>query len=240
MTDYLYLPAAYNFRGGSYGGGNGNGTASFGINNSNWLQGVYEASAGNPDVTWETATKQNYGVDMRFLDDRLSLNLDFFFEDRKDILLSNASTLPDVTNLRASYVNFGRVKNHGYEINLKWDDRIGQVRYWIQPALTFARNKVIENGEVRPQYDYLSGKNLPVGQPFGYELFGFYEEGKTEQLYRERYGVDMPVQDTTVKNGDCIFVDLNGDGKIDQDDIQCFVIIICVACGICCATQHIQ
>ncbi len=215
---FLYLPAAYNFRGGSYGGGNGDGTASFGINNSNWLQGVYEASAGNPDVTWETAFKQNYGIDMRFLNDRLSLNLDFFFEDRKDILLSNASTLPDVTNLRSSFVNFGRVKNHGYEINLKWEDRIGDVRYWIQPALTFARNEVIENGEVKPQYDYLSRKGHPVGQPFGYELFGFYEAGKTEQLYRDKYGVDMPVQDIAVKDGDCIFVDLNGDGKIDQDD----------------------
>ena len=47
------------------------------------MPGARESSNGNPDVTWETATKQNYGVDIRFFDDRLSFGADFFWEDRK-------------------------------------------------------------------------------------------------------------------------------------------------------------
>lgn len=218
---FLYLPSAWQFLGGSYyNASTGMGTANFGIKNPNWLPGVYEATAGNPDVTWETAFKQNYGVDMKFLNDRLSVNFDLFFEDRKNILLSNASTLPDITNLKSSYVNFGRVKNHGYEINVRWNDRIGNVTYYIAPALTFARNEVIENGEVKPQYDYLSRKGHPVGQPFGRVLFGFYQEGVTEKLYKEQMGEEMPAQGIAIKNGDCVYVDLNHDGKIDADDMK--------------------
>ena len=110
-----------------------------------------ELTAGNPDVTWETATKINVGLDAAFINDRLTLNLDLFWEDRKDILVSNASQLPAVTSLPSSYVNKGRVKNHGYELTLKWADQIHDFRYSISPSISFARNKVIEMLEVPPK-----------------------------------------------------------------------------------------
>ena len=66
-------------------------------------------------------------------------------------------------------------------------------------------------------YDYLKRTGLPVGQPFGYELFEFYQPG-TEDRYKEAYGVDMPDQGTELKYGDCVYVDLNGDGLIDAND----------------------
>ena len=66
-------------------------------------------------------------------------------------------------------------------------------------------------------YDYLSRTGLPVGQPFGYELFEFFNEG-TAQRYKEAYGVDMPNQNIELKYGDAVFVDLNGDGIVDQND----------------------
>jgi hypothetical protein len=143
--------------------------------------------------------------------------VDFFWEDRKHILVSNASTLSAVTSLPSSYVNEGRVKNHGYEITLNWEDRIGNVRYSISPNFSFARNKVIEMLEVKPMYDYLSRTGLPVGQRFGYDLFEFYQPG-TEERYKAAYGVDMPDQNLALKYGDCVYVDLNGDGIIDQND----------------------
>ena len=203
---FLYLPGAWQFYTGSMTSNAQNRGANFGTSGG-WLQAVKELTAGNPDVTWETA----------FIGDRLTVNFDMFWEDRKDILVSNASLLPAVTSLPSSYVNEGRVKNHGYELTLKWSDKIGDFRYNISPSLAFARNKVIEMLEVPPMYDYLSQTGLPVGQRFGYDLFEFYNEN-TAQHYKEVYGVDLPDQNVELKYGDSVYVDLNGDGIIDQND----------------------
>ena len=212
---FLYLPGAWQFYQGSMTVNPQDRGASFGTS-GDWLYAVKELTSGNPNVTWETASKINIGVDARFFN-RLSAYVDFFWEDRDHILVSNKSTLPAVTSLPASSVNQGRVKNHGFEVTLNWEDRIGDVRYSISPNVSFARNKVIEMLEVPPMYDYLSKTGQPVGQPFGYELFEFYQEG-TEQRYKETYGVDMPTQLLSLQYGDCVYVDLNEDGKIDEND----------------------
>ena len=213
---FLYLPGAWQFYQGSMTGNPQNRGANFGTS-GNWLQAVKELTAGNPNVTWETASKVNLGVDAAFFSDRLMVNFDIFWEDRKDILVSNASLLPAVTSLPGSYVNEGRVKNHGYELTLKWSDKVGKFRYSISPSLAYARNKIIEMLEVPPLYDYLSRTGLPVGQRFGYDLFEFYQPG-TEDRYKAKYGVDMPNQQYDIKYGDAVYVDLNGDGLIDQND----------------------
>ena len=213
---FLYLPGAWQFYTGSMTVDPQNRGANFGTN-GNWLQAVKELTSGNPNVTWETARKINLGVDAGFFKDHLHAYVDFFWEDRRDILVSNKSTLPAVTSLPASYVNEGRVKNHGYEIVLNWDDKIGDFQYSISPNCAFSRNKVIEMLEVAPMYDYLRHTGLPVGQRFGYDLFEFYQPG-TEERYLEKYGVPMPDQNTVLKYGDCVYVDLNEDGIVDQND----------------------
>jgi len=213
---FLYLPGAWQFYQGSMTVNPQDRGTNFGTN-GNWLQAVKELTAGNPNVTWETATKINVGVDAGFFKDQLHAYVDFFWEDRKDILVSNASTLSAVTSLPSSYVNEGRVKNHGFEVTLNWEQKFGDFRYSISPNFAFARNKVIEMLEVKPMYDYLSRTGLPVGQRFGYDLFEFYQEG-TEDRYYEKYGVEMPDQNIDLKYGDAIYVDLNGDGIVDQND----------------------
>ena len=212
---FLYLPGQWQFYTGATTVNPQNRGANFGTSGS-WLQAVKELTAGNPNVTWETATKINVGVDARFFN-RLSAYVDFFWEDRKDILVSNASVLSAVTSLPSSYVNQGRVKNHGFEVTLNWEDRIGNVHYSISPNVSFARNQVIEMLEVPPMYDYLSRTGQPVGQPFAYDLFEFYQPG-TEERYMEAYGKPMPDQGVALKYGDCVYVDLNDDGVIDAND----------------------
>ena len=214
---FLYLPGAWQFYRGTMTSNPQDRGANFGTGGAGWLQAVKELTAGNPNVTWETASKWNLGVDAAFINDRLTVNFDIFWEDRKDILVSNGSLLPAVTSLPVSYVNEGRVKNHGYELTLKWADQIGDFRYSISPSIAFARNKVIDMLEVPPMYDYLSRTGLPVGQPFGYELFEFYQPG-TEERYFDKYGVEMPDQNVELKYGDAVYVDLNDDGIVDQND----------------------
>ena len=213
---FLYLPGAWQFYTGSMTVNPQNRGANFGTS-GNWLQAVKELTSGNENVTWETAKKVNLGIDVAFLKDRLHAYVDFFWEDRNHILVSNEATLPAVTYLPSSYVNEGRVKNHGYEVTLNWEDRIGDFRYSISPNVSFARNQVIEMLEVEPMYEYLKHTGLPVGQPFGYDLFEFYQPG-TEERYLEKYGAPMPDQKVDLKYGDCVYVDLNGDGVIDAND----------------------
>jgi TonB-linked SusC/RagA family outer membrane protein len=213
---FLYLPGAWQFYQGSTTVNPQNRGANFGTSGG-WLQAVKELTSGNPNVTWETASKINVGMDVAFFRDRLHAYVDFFWEDRNHILVSNASTLPAVTSLPSSYVNEGRVKNHGFEVTMNWEDRIGEVRYSISPNFSFARNQVVEMLEVEPLYSYLKHTGLPVGQPFGYDLFEYYQPG-TEERYMAKYGVPMPDQNLELKYGDCVYVDLNGDGVIDAND----------------------
>ena len=214
---FLYLPGAWQFYNGSMTWNPQERGANFGVN-GNWLPAVKELTAGNPNVTWEKATKINIGMDAGFFQDKLHAYVDFFWEDRRDILVSNESTLPAVTSLPANYVNEGRVKNHGFEVTLNWEQKIGDFRYSISPNFAFARNQIIEMLEVPPMYDYLSRTGLPVGQRFGYDLFEFYEPGATEERYFAKYGVEMPDQVSAIKPGDCVYVDLNGDNVIDAND----------------------
>lgn len=218
---FLYLPgswAFYNNNGGAWW--TNDRTGNFGTNNNSWMPGAREESTGNPDVTWETATKQNYGVDIHLFNEHLSFSFDYFLEDRKNILISNETSIAGITALKPSSVNFGRVKNHGYEITLRWADRVGDVNYSISPTFAFARNKVVEMAEVKKDFDYMYHTGHPVGQPFGYDFFEFYVPGETEQRYQEAYGVEMPDQMITLRPGDSVFVDLNGDGKVDANDVH--------------------
>ena len=216
---FLYLPGAWEFRQGSLTVNPQIRGANFGTGGEVWRQIARELTNGNPDVTWEKATKQNYGIDARLFDEKLGINVDFFWEDRKDILVSNEAMLPAVTSLPAGYVNRGRVKNHGYEVQLKWEDKKGNFYYSIAPGMTYATNKILEQLEVTPQYPWLSRTGHPVGQPFGYEFFEFYDEG-SEARYQAKYGTPMPDQKVALKYGDAIYVDLNGDGEIDKNDMH--------------------
>ena len=213
---FLYLPGAWQFYTGSMTTNPQKRGANFGTS-GDWLQAVKELTSGNENVTWETARKINVGLDATLFNNHLHTYVDFFWEDRNHILVSNESTLPAVTSLPSSYVNEGRVKNHGYEVTLNWEGGKGDFHYSISPNVSFARNKVIEMLEVEPMYAYLKHTGLPVGQPFGYDLFEFYQEG-TEERYKVAYGTDMPDQGIALKYGDCVYVDLNGDGVIDAND----------------------
>jgi TonB-linked SusC/RagA family outer membrane protein len=215
---FLYLPGVYQWMDGSPGNGRADGTANFGTNNNNWLPGAREMSTGNPFVTWETATKQNYGFDLNLLKDRFSINFDYFIEDRKDMLASNAAILPSILGIQSNSVNYGHIRNKGYELVLKWEDRANDFYYSISPTITFARSKVIDQMEVPQEYPHLSSTGYPVWQPFGYEFFEFYVSGETERRYEEKYRMPMPDQGTILKDGDCVYVDLTGDGKIDPND----------------------
>ena len=192
----------------------------FGFNNNNRLPGALEKRLGNPDITWEKALKSNIGLDVNFLNNRLRISADVFFENRKDILI-NRSTIPLFSSLDKSLipvVNMGKVKNKGYEIDVKWNDNIQDVNYWINANVSYSKNKIVEQDEVEPNEPYMWRTGKPVGTLFGYVFERFYNEDDfadaEKGVLKEEY-VDPQV---TVFPGDCMYADLNHDGVIDADD----------------------
>ena len=164
---FLYLPAAWQITEGFYNHPDSFGGYNFGTTNTTFLNVAREYSSASPDVTWETAVKQNYGFDMRLWKDRISINFDYFHENRKDILINNESMIQAPTALRPSYINYGRVKNHGYEITMKYADKIGNdFRFEISPSISYSKNKIIEQAEIK-RADKLVKATSYMGQLLG-------------------------------------------------------------------------
>lgn len=190
----------------------------FGINNATVSPGAYEAAKNNPDVTWEKSLKQNYGVDMYFLNDRLQGSFDYYKEKRTNILLSDG-TAPSVLGFTLPMANLGKVDSWGWEISLKWNDRIGDdFRYFVNLNLMYNQNKIIERKEAPLNQEYQYSKGHRIGSRLQYQFFEYYDENTTPAHYREVFGTEMPTQLVDLKNGDCVYVDLDGDGAITPDD----------------------
>lgn len=190
----------------------------FGFQNSTSIKGAAEYKIGNPNVTWETALKQNYGVDMHFLNSRLKVKLDVFREDRKDILIARG-TIPLLSSLTKELlpvVNMGKVENKGYEVEINWNDHIGKnFDYYVSGNVSYSKNKIVFQDEVEPNETYLWRTGQPVGSIFGYVAEGFYTE---DDFIDKQLKDGFSIPQVPVYPGDVKYKDLNDDGVIDPDD----------------------
>ncbi len=192
---------------------------SYGINNSSTSLGTYEASKNNPEVSWEKALKQNYGIDINFFDDRLAAAFDYYYERRWNILLQDG-TAPAIIGFNVPYSNQGEVHSWGWELSLKWNDRVGKdFRYWATFNLSYNQNKIIERKEAPQEYDYQYQKGHRIGARKQYLFYRYYDEG-TEARYEAEFNRPYPTQISHLQYGDCVYVDLNGDRIIDNNDMS--------------------
>ena len=214
---FMYLPDVY-VANSSDGFPNGGYAYNFGVNNATWWKGAYESLRHNPQVTWEHAYKQDYGIDVNFLNDRLRGTFDYFYEHRTDILLTSAMT-PNYAGFTMPPTNEGIVNSWGYEVSLKWQDKIGKnFRYWVGANLSYNQNEVIERMETPVPNAYQMSKGHRLGARSQYQFWRFYDED-TPALYEKTFGSPFPRQ--LVENlqpGDCVYVDLDKNGVIDEND----------------------
>lgn len=190
----------------------------FGVDNSTNYLGAYENSRNNPNVSWEKALKQDYGVDANFLDERLTASFDYYKEHRTDILLRDL-TAPDIIGFSVPYANLGIVDSWGWEASLKWRDRVGKdFTYWFNANLSHNQNSVVEKKEAPYTNAYQYEKGNRIGSRYMYKFFRFYD-ADTPRLYEETFGEPYPTQLQELKDGDAVFVDLDGNGVINGDDM---------------------
>ena len=211
QTRFMYKP-------GSWSAGN---SYSFGVDNPNSLEGYIYGTEGNAGVTWETAKKQNYGIDAKFLKERLSVNFDYFLEHRTGILIT-PNSFPSIIATSLPNMNIGIVDNHGYELALGWNETLKNgLHYYINANMSYARNKIVYMDEVKHQYDYQDQTGGPTGRNSGlYKFVRLYQESDfvTNDAGKKVLNPSLPQPYVTVSPGDCMFADLNGDGIIDTND----------------------
>jgi len=183
-------------------------------------KGAYEKAKNNPEIGWEKAFKQDYGFDMNFLDDRLRLTFDYYKEHRTNILLIDY-TVPNVIGFTVPYANLGETKSHGWEVSLNWQDKIGKdFRYWAKLNLSNNENEIIEMKEAPQKNEYMYARGHRIGARSQYKFWKYYYEG-AEADYQAEFGKPFPTQLVpNLQYGDCVYVDLDGDGKIDESDLS--------------------
>ena len=145
----------------------------FGTDNSLTLGSVPDGLA-NPNLTWETSVQTDFGMDLRMFDNRLTLGVDWYNKDTKDLLVSIAPVAE--VGISRTTVNAGSVNNTGWEFELGWQDTIGDLHYSINGNLSTLKNRVTY---LEPSVGHQSGSS------FGNMKFStWFEEGYPVWFFR--------------------------------------------------------
>ena len=146
----------------------------------------------NPDLTWETSEQLDFGIDARFLRNRLSFSLDWYRKMTKDLLI-NISPYPEL-GFSSATVNSGEVLNSGFDFELGWRDRIGDLRYGINGNFSTLKNEVKAVNSMLPRYSEvgISGFNNKLQPTFeaGHTIWyfrGFKYAGVNKETGRPQY-----------------------------------------------------
>lgn len=194
----------------------------FGTGNNGYATqpGAWEMQKNNPNLTWENAVKQNYGVEIQFFNDRLKTSFDYYKEHRTDILLQNYNA-SSILGYKPAMTNYGIVDSWGWELSIGWSDFIGKdFSYWARFNLSYNDNEIKRDGQAPQSYDYQKTVGHRIGSRNQLLFWGFYDD-TADARYEQEYGTPIPTQIKPMDKlnpGDPIYVDLNGDGKIDDND----------------------
>ena len=190
------------------------------VSGTSGIAGAYESMKNNPNIGWEKAFKQDYGFDLNFLNDRLKTTFDYYREHRTDILVRDA-TVPSTIGFTMPYTNAGETKSWGWELSVGYNDKIGKdLRVWGKLNLSYNQNEIIEMRETPQKNDYMLAKGHRIGARSMYKFWKYYEGEQTKAEYEQVFGKPFPTQlVANLQPGDCVYVDLDGDNKIDQNDM---------------------
>ncbi len=201
---YAYQAHWYGFE-ASYGGYLFGGTPT-------WSDGAWEGRTPNPDLTWETTRNFNIGMDVS-LWNKLSLTLDGFIHDRDNIIMLMDNSTSGVIGAPSPFANAGEVINKGFDATTTYSDKIGQVGFFVQGNVSFARNEVKQTDELEQLPEYLKATGHSITQLWGMRAIGYY---------KDQADINNSTPNTLykVRPGDIKYYDVNGDKVINALDIE--------------------
>lgn len=161
------------------------------------------------DMSWETVTTTNIGLDMLLLDNKLTLTVEYY--DRFTDGILQAINIPQVIGaLSQPVINLANVSNRGFEMQAGYNDRIGQVGYTINANLTTVRNRVSNLYRNRPVGG--NTNRIENGRPINF-LWGYITDGifqTDEEVAEWTSNFDDPGNMVQKSPGDIRFVDIQG------------------------------
>lgn len=197
----------------------------FGLNgNSAIAPGAVPVSYSNANLRWEESEQTDVGFDAGFFNGRFEVGLDYYYKRTNGMLMEMA--LPSYIGNNRPLGNVGDMSNTGFEFDLSFHNRFGEFNFNAGINGSYNRNKLIRLGNESGtlNYDEVHG-NLGVvsraenGQPFPF-FYGWRTDGifqTKEQVAAYVNSAGELLQPYAVP-GDVIFVDVNGDGVIDDGD----------------------
>ena len=158
------------------------------------------------DISWETTESFDIGVDMYFLNNRLRFTGDTYRKNTKDMLL--ALEIPRYSGFNNPTVNAGKMHTTGYDIELEWKDRAGEVSYSVAANFSDFTSRM---GDLKGT-EFLGSQIIREGTEYN-EWYGY----KTDGLFLTQEDVNnSPKVNNNTDVGDIKYVDISGpDGKPD-------------------------
>ncbi|MGM9752577.1 MAG: SusC/RagA family TonB-linked outer membrane protein [Candidatus Cryptobacteroides sp.] len=165
----------------------------------------------NPNITWEVATTYNAGFESRLFDNRLSMEAQYFFSHRENILTTRNASIPSYTGLTLPDENIGIINNQGVELEAMYRDYSGDLNWYVGGNFTFARNKVVFFDEAANVPDWQKRTGHPIDSYLLYLTDGLFQ---TKDEIKETKA-KLP----GVKPGDIKHIDYDGSGDITSTDM---------------------
>jgi len=193
------------------------GKAMLGVNdNTESPYTIYrELSVGNPDVHWETATKQNFGIELSAWKDLITFSFDYFTEQRRDILMAgSARSIPVFYGATAASANLGSVNSRGFEFELGVNKQIGKdLLLWAKATYNHNQNEILFRDDPQLQFFYLKQQGYKIGQTRNQISAGMYKNW--DEVYAS---IPQENNDAAKLPGFYDIVDFNADGLIKSSE----------------------
>jgi hypothetical protein len=174
------------------------------------VTGFTPTRIANSDLSWETTTQYDAGIDLGLFRNRLVIAADIYYKETSNLLLD--VPLPYTSGQASSLQNYGTVQNKGFELSVTSDNLRGAFKWTTNLVFSLNRNKVLSLGN---GVDYIITNPLivKVGEPLG-SFYGY----KTNGIFQSTDDISkLPTIDpANTKPGDRRYVDINGDGVITQ------------------------
>ncbi len=194
-------------------------------NGQNPWPGSIARGLENRSLKWETTDTKNIGLDFAMFNHRLTGALNYYYNSTEDMLITKE--LPASAGLDNPVLNVGKIRNSGIEIELNWADRAGDFEYGVGMNLTTTSNKLLALAD---KDQVLTGLGLkfgtehkpttsvigkPIGAFFLYKTDGIFQSDAEAAAYTNSKGERLL---PAAQAGDIRFVDVDGNGVIDDDD----------------------
>jgi TonB-linked SusC/RagA family outer membrane protein len=174
-----------------------------------------ESVVANPDLHWEKAKKSNYGLETGFLNNLITINFDYYTENRTDIIIAGSErAIPPFFGATPPAANLGKVDSKGFELELSLNKKTSYgLEYWGTLAITHTRNKIVFKDDPELQPDYMKQAGYSIGQTRTLTSANMLQNW--DDVYAS---VPQEVNDAYKVPGFYNIIDFDGDGLITNYD----------------------